>query len=88
MKIDLGGIAKGYTSSKVMDIFKENGRTIGKVQLKYFADKVQNNFDIIKREIDKSIPTYPYSHRFYYTLYPFYLYKHSIYINCCLDFYN
>ena len=44
---------KGYTSSKVMDIFKENGRTIGKVQLKYFADKVQNNFDIIKREIDK-----------------------------------
>lgn len=25
MKIDLGGIAKGYTSSKVMDIFKENG---------------------------------------------------------------
>lgn len=25
MKIDLGGIAKGYTSSKVIDIFKENG---------------------------------------------------------------
>lgn len=25
MKIDLGGIMKGYTSSKVMDIFKENG---------------------------------------------------------------
>ena len=25
MRIDLGGIAKGYTSSKVMDIFKENG---------------------------------------------------------------
>ena len=25
MKIDLGGIAKGYTSSKVMDIFEENG---------------------------------------------------------------
>ena len=25
MEIDLGGIAKGYTSSKVMDIFKENG---------------------------------------------------------------
>lgn len=38
---------------KIEDIFKENGRTIGKVQLKYFADKVQNNFDIIKREIDK-----------------------------------
>ena len=41
---------------KIEDIFKENGRTIGKVQLKYFADKVQNNFDIIKREIDKLIP--------------------------------
>ena len=38
---------------KIEDIFKETGRTIGKVQLKYFADKVQNNFDIIKREIDK-----------------------------------
>lgn len=38
---------------KIEDMFKENGRTIGKVQLKYFADKVQNNFDIIKREIDK-----------------------------------
>lgn len=25
MKIDLGGIAKGYTSSKVIDIFKKNG---------------------------------------------------------------
>ena len=25
MKIDLGGIAKGYTSSKVMDVFRENG---------------------------------------------------------------
>lgn len=25
MQIDLGGIAKGYTSSKVMDIFKKNG---------------------------------------------------------------
>lgn len=25
MEIDLGGIAKGYTSSKVIDIFKENG---------------------------------------------------------------
>lgn len=38
---------------KVEDLFKERGRTIGKVQLRYFADRVQNNFDIIKREIDK-----------------------------------
>ena len=38
---------------KVDDLFKEKGRTIGKIQLRYFADKVQNNFDIIKREVDK-----------------------------------
>ena len=33
MKIDLGGIAKGYTSSRIMDIFKENGITSGLVNL-------------------------------------------------------
>lgn len=38
---------------KIEDMFKEKGRTIGKIQLRYFADKVQNNFDIIKREIEK-----------------------------------
>ena len=38
---------------KIEDLFIEKGRTIGKIQLRYFADKVQNNFDIIKREIDK-----------------------------------
>lgn len=38
---------------KIEDLFKEKGRNIGKIQLRYFADKVQNNFDIIKREIDK-----------------------------------
>ncbi|EKY22755.1 DNA polymerase III subunit delta [Clostridium celatum] len=38
---------------KIEDLFKERGRNIGKIQLKYFADKIQNNFDIIKREIDK-----------------------------------
>lgn len=38
---------------KIEDLFKEKGRSIGKIQLRYFADKVQNNFDIIKREIDK-----------------------------------
>ena len=32
-KIDLGGIAKGYTSSRIMDIFKENGITSGLVNL-------------------------------------------------------
>lgn len=33
MKIDLGGIAKGYTSSRVMQIFKEHGVTSGLVSL-------------------------------------------------------
>lgn len=33
MKIDLGGIAKGYTSSRVIDIFKENGIESGMVNL-------------------------------------------------------
>lgn len=38
---------------KVEEMFKDRGRTIGKIQVKYFADKVPNNFDIIKREIEK-----------------------------------
>ena len=33
MKIDLGGIAKGYTSARIMDIFKENGIESGLVNL-------------------------------------------------------
>ena len=33
MKIDLGGIAKGYTSSRIMDIFKENNISSGLVNL-------------------------------------------------------
>lgn len=33
MKIDLGAIAKGYTSSKIIDIFKENNIKSGKVTL-------------------------------------------------------
>lgn len=40
---------------KVEEIFKEKGKEIGKVELRYFAEKVQHNFDIIKREIDKLI---------------------------------
>ena len=38
---------------KIEDMFKDKGRAIGKIQVKYFADKVANNFDIIKREIEK-----------------------------------
>ncbi len=33
MKIDLGGIAKGYTSARIMDIFKDLGVTSGIVNL-------------------------------------------------------
>ena len=33
MKIDLGGIAKGYTSSRIMEIFKENGIESGMEKL-------------------------------------------------------
>lgn len=40
---------------KVSDVFKEKGKAIGRVELMYFCEKVQNNFDIIKREADKLI---------------------------------
>ena len=40
---------------KVDEIFKEKNKIIGRTELAYFCDKVQNNFDIIKREIDKLI---------------------------------
>ena len=40
---------------KVEEVFKEKGKEIGKVELRYFAEKVQNNFDIIRREADKLI---------------------------------
>lgn len=33
MEIDLGGIAKGYTSSRIVDIFKEHGITSGLINL-------------------------------------------------------
>ena len=40
---------------KIEDIFIESGAKIGKVEVRYFAEKVQNNFDIIKREVDKIV---------------------------------
>ena len=33
VKLDLGGIAKGFTSARVMDVFKENGVTSGIISL-------------------------------------------------------
>lgn len=40
---------------KIEDVFKEKGANIGKIEVRYFADKVQNNFDIIKRDAEKVI---------------------------------
>lgn len=40
---------------KIEDIFIESGARIGKIEVRYFAEKVQNNFDIIKREVDKLV---------------------------------
>ncbi|HEY5524455.1 MAG TPA: DNA polymerase III subunit delta [Clostridium sp.] len=40
---------------KVQDIFNENGKSIGKVELRFLCERVQNNFNIIRREIDKLI---------------------------------
>ena len=40
---------------KLKIVFKSEGKEIGKNELRYFSDKVQNNFDIIKREVDKLI---------------------------------
>lgn len=40
---------------KINDIFKMKKKNIGRIELIYFSEKVQNNFDIIKREIDKLI---------------------------------
>lgn len=40
---------------KVEEIFTESGAKIGKIEVRYFAERVQNNFDIIKREVDKLV---------------------------------
>lgn len=42
-------------TNKIEGIFKEQGKTIGKIELKYFSEMVDNNFDIIEREVDKLI---------------------------------
>ena len=40
---------------KVEDIFKENNKNIGKIELRYFCEKVPTNFDIVKGEVDKLV---------------------------------
>lgn len=40
---------------KIEEVFKERKVQIGKIESRYFAEKVLNNFDVIKREADKVI---------------------------------
>ncbi|MGL5149595.1 MAG: DNA polymerase III subunit delta [Clostridium sp.] len=40
---------------KIDDIFRSKGRAINKIELKYFSERVQNNFDVIVREVDKLV---------------------------------
>lgn len=40
---------------KVKSLFSSMGKEIGKVELKYFCDNVDNNMDIVTREVDKLI---------------------------------
>ena len=40
---------------KVEEVFKEKGKNIGGIELRYFCEKVSNNFDIIRNEVDKLI---------------------------------
>jgi DNA polymerase III subunit delta len=40
---------------KVKEVFDSRGKEIGKVELKYFCDSVDNNMEIVVREVDKLI---------------------------------
>ena len=40
-------------NKKVEEIFQEKKGKIGKIELRYFCERVANNFDIVNREIDK-----------------------------------
>lgn len=40
---------------KIDEVFKSKGRSINKIELKYFSERVQNNFDVIVREVDKLV---------------------------------
>ncbi|MBX7375553.1 DNA polymerase III subunit delta [Clostridium chauvoei] len=53
--VDCEKLKKDKYYKKVEEIFKSNGGEIGKIEVRYFAEKVQNNFDVIKREVDKLI---------------------------------
>lgn len=40
---------------RVEDIFNKHNKSVGRIQLKYFCDQVDNNLDIIEREVDKLV---------------------------------
>lgn len=40
---------------KVSEIFEEKKKNIGAIELRYFCEKVPNNFDIIRNEVEKLI---------------------------------
>lgn len=48
-------LKKDKLYKKVEEIFASQKATIGKVEVRYFCEKVQNNFDIIRREVDKLV---------------------------------
>lgn len=48
-------LKKDVFYKKVESIFSEQKANIGKVEVRYFCEKVYNNFDIIRREVDKLI---------------------------------
>lgn len=40
---------------KVKAVFDEKGKDIGRIELKYFCDTVENNFNVIEREAEKLV---------------------------------
>lgn len=48
-------LKKDKLYKKVEEIFNKEKAQIGKVEVRYFCEKVQNNFDIIRREVDKLV---------------------------------
>lgn len=53
--VNFDRLKKDRYYKKVEEVFKKRGKDIKKVEARYFAEKVTNNFDIINREADKII---------------------------------
>ena len=48
-------LKKDKLIKKVEEVFSSKKGKIGKIELRYFCDRVTNNFDIINREVDKLV---------------------------------